>query len=33
MVTKIEQSGFIQIFSILPDPRKPRNPIHPLSDI
>ena len=33
MTTKIEQSGFMQYFSVLPDPRKSRNQIHPLSDI
>lgn len=33
MVTKIEQSSFMQFFSILPDPRKPRNQLYPLSDI
>lgn len=33
MATKIERSHFMQIFSALPDPRKPRNQIHPLTDI
>ena len=33
MATKIEQSGFMQYFSILPDPRKPRNQLYSLSDI
>jgi len=33
MVTKIEQSAFMQFFSILPDPRKIRNQLYPLSDI
>lgn len=33
MATKIEQSGFMQFFSILPDPRKPRNQLYSLVDI
>lgn len=33
MVTEIAQSKFMQIFSILPDPRKPRNQLHSLPDI
>lgn len=33
MTTKIEQSSFMQYFSVLPDPRKPRNQLYPLSDI
>lgn len=33
MVTKIAQSKFMQTFSILPDPRKPRNQLHSLPDI
>lgn len=33
MVTKIEQSSFMQFFSVLPDPRKIRNQLYPLSDI
>ena len=33
MATKIEQSGFMQYFSILPDPRKLRNQLYSLSDI
>jgi predicted transposase YbfD/YdcC len=33
MATKIAQSKFMQVFSILPDPRKPRNQLHSLPDI
>lgn len=33
MAQKIEESQFMQIFSILPDPRKLRNQLYPLSDI
>lgn len=33
MVTKIEQSQLMQFFSVLPDPRKQRNQLYPLSDI
>ena len=33
MTTKIEQSSFMQYFSVLPDPRKPRNQLYSLSDI
>lgn len=33
MATKIEQSHFMQFFSVLPDPRKLRNQLYPLSDI
>jgi predicted transposase YbfD/YdcC len=33
MATKIEQSTFMQFFSILPDPRKVRNQLYSLSDI
>jgi len=33
MVIKIEQSQFMQFFSVLPDPRKIRNQIYPLSDL
>lgn len=33
MVTKIEQSKFMQIFSIIPDPRKPRNQLYSVTDI
>lgn len=33
MAHKIEESRFMQIFSVLPDPRKPRNQLYPLSDI
>jgi predicted transposase YbfD/YdcC len=33
MATKIEQSSFVQHFSVLPDPRKIRNQLYPLSDI
>ena len=33
MATKIEQSSFMQHFSVLPDPRKIRNQLYPLSDI
>src|SRR5579872_5851763 len=33
MTTKIEQSHFMQFFSVLPDPRKLRNQLYPLSDI
>jgi predicted transposase YbfD/YdcC len=33
MATKIEQSQFMQFFSILPDPRKLRNQLYSLSDI
>ncbi len=33
MATKIEQSRFMQFFSILPDPRKPRNQLYSLADI
>jgi hypothetical protein len=33
MVTKIDQSQFMQFFSVLPDPRKIRNQLYPLSDI
>jgi len=33
MISKIEQSQFMQIFSILPDPRKTRNQLYPLADI
>jgi predicted transposase YbfD/YdcC len=33
MTTKIEQSHFMKFFSILPDPRKPRNQLYSLSDI
>lgn len=33
MVTKIAQSEFMQTFSVLPDPRKPRNQLHSLPDI
>jgi len=33
MTTKIAQSEFMQTFSILPDPRKPRNQLHSLPDI
>lgn len=33
MDTKIHRSHFMQVFSILPDPRKRRNQVYPLSDI
>lgn len=33
MVAKIEQSHFMQFFSVLPDPRKIRNQLYSLSDI
>lgn len=33
MVTKIEKSSFMQFFSVLPDPRKPRNQLYPMSDL
>jgi len=33
MATKIEQSHFMQYFSVLPDPRKLRNQLYPLTDI
>ena len=33
MATKIEESQFMQFFSVLPDPRKLRNQLYPLSDI
>src|SRR5271155_2738270 len=33
MATKLEQSQFMQFFSILPDPRKVRNQLYSLSDI
>lgn len=33
MSTKIEQSQFMQIFSVLPDPRKPRNQLYPISGL
>lgn len=33
MPTKIEESSFMQFFSVLPDPRKIRNQLYPLSDI
>src|SRR3569832_2304059 len=33
MAHKIEESQFMQIFSVLPDPRKPRNQLYSLSDI
>lgn len=33
MAIKIEQSHFMQLFSVLPDPRKLRNQLYPISDI
>ena len=33
MATKIEESNFMQFFSIIPDPRKPRNLLYPLMDL
>ncbi len=33
MVTKIEHSSFMEFFSVLPDPRKVRNQLYPLSDL
>ena len=33
MATKIEQSHFMHFFSVLPDPRKSRNQLYPVSDI
>jgi predicted transposase YbfD/YdcC len=33
MSQKIEESQFMQIFSVLPDPRKPRNQLYSISDI
>lgn len=33
MTRKIEESQFMQIFSVLPDPRKLRNQLYPLSDL
>jgi hypothetical protein len=33
MATKIEESHFMQFFSVLPDPRKLRNQLYPLSDV
>ena len=33
MVQKIKESQFMQIFSVLPDPRKLRNQLYPLSDL
>jgi predicted transposase YbfD/YdcC len=33
MATKIEHSNFMQFFSVLPDPRKLRNQLYPISDI
>jgi predicted transposase YbfD/YdcC len=33
MATKIEQSHFMHFFSVLPDPRKSRNQLYPLTDI
>lgn len=33
MTTKIEQSHFMKFFSVLPDPRKLRNQLYPVSDI
>ena len=33
MATKIEESHFMQFFSVLPDPRKLRNQLYPISDI
>lgn len=33
MATKIEESKFMQFFSIIPDPRKPRNQLYTVSDI
>ena len=33
MATKIEKSHFMQIFSVLPDPRKSRNQLYPVPDI
>lgn len=33
MVTKITQSKFMQIFSIIPDPRKPRNQLYSITDL
>lgn len=33
MARKIEESQFMQFFSVLPDPRKLRNQLYPLSDI
>lgn len=33
MVQKIEESQFMQCFSVLPDPRKLRNQLYPISDI
>jgi len=33
MSIKIEHSQFMQIFSVLPDPRKQRNQLYPLSDL
>ena len=33
MATKIQESQFMQFFSVLPDPRKLRNQLYPISDI
>jgi hypothetical protein len=33
IVTKIEQSKFMQIFSVVPDPRKPRNQLYSVADV
>jgi predicted transposase YbfD/YdcC len=33
MATKIEQSDFMRFFSVIPDPRKLRNQLYPLSDL
>ena len=33
MTTKIEESKFMQFFSAIPDPRKPRNQLYTISDI
>lgn len=33
MVRKIQESQFMQVFSVLPDPRKPRNQLYSITDI
>ena len=33
MVRKIDESEFMQVFSVLSDPRKSRNQLYPLSDL
>jgi predicted transposase YbfD/YdcC len=33
MAIQIEESNFMQFFSVLPDPRKPRNQLYPVQDL